>query len=62
MRTSIREGADTLVWVEGLQETLEAAYEAGCLPSELGSVGWARSGDRLSLEGYERFPSFIEVD
>jgi predicted dehydrogenase len=61
-KTSIREGADTLVWVEGLQETLEAAYEAGCLPSELGSVGWARSGDRLSLEGYERFPSFIEVD
>jgi predicted dehydrogenase len=61
-RQPIREGEDTLVWVEGLQETLERAYDGGSLPSELGAVDWARLGDRLSLEGYTRFPSVIELD
>lgn len=61
-RQPIREGEDILVWVEGLQETLECAYDEGCLPSELGDVDWARAGKKLALQDYKRFPSFVEVD
>lgn len=49
---------DVLVWVEGLQETLETCYDEGVMPSESG-VGWARSGQRRDLSsGYDEFPSF----
>ncbi len=50
-------GEDVLVWVEGLQETLEACYDQGVMPSELGA-SWARSGRHLDLtSGYDEFPS-----
>jgi predicted dehydrogenase len=61
-RQPIREGEDILVWVEGLQETLEQAYDEGCLPSELEGVDWGRAGETLTLDDYDRFPSFVELD
>jgi predicted dehydrogenase len=61
-RQPVREGEDALVWVRGLQETLERAYDAGCLPSDLGDVGWARSGRKVALKDYEQFPSSVQLD
>ncbi|MGC9468699.1 MAG: Gfo/Idh/MocA family protein [Anaerolineae bacterium] len=52
------EGVETLVWVEGLQETLNQCYEDAKMPSSYPSVAWARSGRRLDLRAYDRFPSF----
>ncbi len=49
---------DCLTWVEGLQETFEACYDQGVLPSELGTVPWARSGDLIDLRDYREFPAF----
>ena len=49
---------DRLTWVEGLQETLEACYDQGALPSELGTVPWAKSGDLIDLRDYREFPAF----
>ncbi len=49
---------DVLTWVEGLQETLEASYDQGCLPSELGRVGWAKAGTVIDLRNYRHFPTY----
>ncbi len=49
---------DRLTWVEGLQETFEACYDRGVLPSELGSVPWAKPGDLIDLRDYREFPAF----
>ncbi|MGC9397404.1 MAG: Gfo/Idh/MocA family protein [Anaerolineae bacterium] len=49
---------DRLTWVEGLQETFEACYDAGVLPAELGTVSWAKSGDLIDLRDYREFPAF----
>mgnify|MGYP001018653961 CR=1 FL=1 len=49
---------DRLTWVEGLQETFEACYDQGVLPSELGTVSWAKSGDLIDLRDYREFPAF----
>jgi hypothetical protein len=40
---------DTLIYVEGLVDVLEACYERGKLPSELGSAPWAQAGRRVGL-------------
>ena len=48
---------ERLTWVTGLQETMEACYEAGALPSELGSVSWAREGNVIDLRNYQSYPS-----
>ena len=61
-RQKMEEVEDTLVWVEGLQETLETAYAEGRLPCELGTVDWAPSGTKLNLRDYNEFPSFIALD
>ncbi len=61
-RQSIGEGEDTLVWVQGLQETLERAYDEGCLPSDLGDIDWARAGTSLLLNKYVHFPHLIRFD
>lgn len=42
--------------VEGLGEALEACYEAGVMPSELGS-GWSAKGKKIDLRSYASFPS-----
>ena len=52
------EGENRLTWVEGLQETFEACFNAGVLPSELGSVPWAKAGTVVDLRDYREFPSF----
>jgi predicted dehydrogenase len=49
---------DRLTWVEGLQETFEACYDQGVLPSELGTIPWAKSGDLIDLRDYREFPAF----
>ena len=43
-------------WVNGLDVALYECYQKGVLPSELG-YGWARGGERVSLEHYRSFPS-----
>ena len=48
---------DTLTWVIGLQETMEACYETGILPAEDPTVGWARAGRIVDLRQYHSFPS-----
>ena len=52
------DGDNRLTWVEGLQEAFEACYERGVLPSELGSVPWAKAGQLVDLRDYQQFPSF----
>jgi predicted dehydrogenase len=44
-----------LTWVNGLADALQRCYEAGALPSELGT-DWARAGRQMPLAGYRRFP------
>ncbi len=41
-----------LVWVPNLQEILEACYDQGLLPSELGEVSWARPGRSYKICRY----------
>ena len=48
---------ETLTWVTGLQETMEACYEMGTLPAEDPSVDWAREGHIIDLQDYKSFPS-----
>jgi predicted dehydrogenase len=45
---------DTLVYVEGLVEVLEACYDGGELPSELGNVPWAQAARRVDLREWGR--------
>ena len=53
-----QEAGDTLTWVTGLQEILEACYEKGVLPSELApAVPWARAGHPVDLRDYKFYPS-----
>lgn len=49
---------DRLTWVEGLQETFEACYDRGVLPSEMETVPWAKPGDLIDLRDYREFPAF----
>lgn len=51
------ENDDTLIWVEGLLETLETCYEQGTLPSEIADVAWAKAGRRVDLRTYDHFPA-----
>ena len=44
-----------LTWAPGLQEILEACYERGALPSELGEVSWARPGQSCKICNYNKF-------
>ena len=48
------EGGAARLWVEGLDETLTAAYEAGRLPSETG-VAWGFKGRRVQLSDATTF-------
>ncbi|MBN1246643.1 MAG: Gfo/Idh/MocA family oxidoreductase [Anaerolineae bacterium] len=48
---------DVLVYVDGLVGALERCYDAGVLPSELGTLPWAKAGEVVDLRGYLRFPS-----
>jgi hypothetical protein len=47
---------DRLTWVEGLGESLLQCYDRECLPSELGSLPWAREGRAVDLRNYRFFP------
>jgi hypothetical protein len=51
---------DDLTWVMGLQETMEACYEKGILPSEDPTVSWAREGHIIDLHDYQSYPSLNE--
>lgn len=51
------EGDGRLTWVDGLQETIEACFDANVLPSELGTVSWAQAGTVVDLREYREFPS-----
>ena len=42
--------------VDGLGEALEACYEAGALPSEIGAA-WSAKGKKIDLRSYASFPS-----
>lgn len=42
--------------VDGLGEDLEACYEAGALPSEIGTA-WSAKGKKIDLRSYASFPS-----
>ncbi len=46
----------TVTYAEGLCEAFLQCYEAGCLPSELGSLAWARAGREMPLAGYAWYP------
>ncbi len=48
--------ADPLTYVEGLQAVLLQGFDQGLLPSELGSVPWARAGARIDLTDYRYYP------
>ncbi len=44
------------VYAEGLLEGLKQCYAASCLPSELGTLTWARPGREIHLGDYRWFP------
>jgi len=48
-------GGSSRIWVEGLDEALEAGFESGRLPSEIGTIEWARPGRAVDLADLE-FP------
>ncbi|MDF1514267.1 MAG: Gfo/Idh/MocA family oxidoreductase [Anaerolineae bacterium] len=49
---------DTLTWVTGLQETLEACYDNGLLPAEMQpAVPWAQAGRIVDVRAYREYPS-----
>lgn len=56
VRAVVGEGGSRRLAVEGLDEALEACYEAGALPSEMGIV-WAAKGKMIDLRNYTSFPS-----
>jgi predicted dehydrogenase len=45
-----RSGDDCLITVNGLEEILVQCYTVGLLPSELGGIGWARSGRVIDMQ------------
>lgn len=51
------ESDDPITWVEGLQGALVQCYALSKLPSELGSIPWAREGKVVDLSSYTSFPS-----
>jgi predicted dehydrogenase len=55
IRRESRPENDTLVYVEGLGETLQACYDQSALPSEMG-IPWAQRGQSVDLA-----PLFAEV-
>ncbi len=57
IRCESQPGNDRLTWMDGLQATMQDCYRQGVLPSELGTVAWARAGQRMSLEDYTFFPA-----
>jgi predicted dehydrogenase len=56
IKTQDVEADDRLTWVEGLGESLLQCYDRECLPSELGSLSWAREGRAVDLRNYRFFP------
>jgi len=50
------EPGDELTYVQDLHTILTKCYERGVLPSELGTLSWARAGRRIDLGQYNHFP------
>jgi hypothetical protein len=46
------EGEPPLIWVEGLKEAMERAYEEEKIFSEL-NLPWAKRGEEVKLENFE---------
>lgn len=38
---------DSLTWITGLQQAFETCFDQGMLPSELGTLSWAKPGDMV---------------
>ena len=60
VRRTGERGAERL-WVEGLDEVMAAAYEAGRLPAETG-VTWGRKGRRVALSEQTTFAAPEGID
>jgi len=56
MRKVRMDNGSRRIWAEGLDEALEACYEANALPSELG-FAWSAKGRRIKLGTQYQFPS-----
>jgi predicted dehydrogenase len=54
-RSHAREGPDGRVWIEGLSEAFQDAFQRGVLPSEAGTA-WATKGRTVDLRDYVYFP------
>jgi alpha-mannosidase len=50
------DGGTRQLSVKGLEETFVQCYQEGLLPSEQG-VGWAKPGEDVSLEDYQKYPT-----
>jgi predicted dehydrogenase len=56
MRHVLEENESRRIWVEGLDDALEACYAANALPSELG-VAWSAKGRLINLGTQYQFPN-----
>ncbi|MEF3310937.1 Gfo/Idh/MocA family oxidoreductase [Paenibacillus sp. GYB004] len=54
-RSDMNQGKSAL-YVEGIEQTLLAAFREGKLLSELGDVPWAKRTESFGLSGYSSFP------
>ncbi len=50
------EGDETQVWAAGLGAVFVQCYNLNVLPSELGSVPWAKPAATVAVSGYDVFP------
>jgi len=50
-------GDDEIIVVPGLTQALSACYDRGLLPSETGTMPWARSGSLVDTSAYSHFPN-----
>lgn len=54
--TTTETGDDSLVYAAPLQSVFVQCYNEGILPSEYGSIPWAREGKVINISDYHHFP------
>ena len=52
---------DPITTIRNLESLAVQCYEHGLLPSELGSVPWAKAGRTIDLSNYKIFPSYTSL-
>jgi predicted dehydrogenase len=57
VRLESRGDGDSLTWVSGMQEAFKQSYSQSCLPGELDTFRWTKTGKIVDLTKYDHFPS-----